>query len=173
MAIFPIRTFGDPVLRRPCADVGMVDDAVRKLMHDMRDTMIEAPGVGLAAPQIGMLRRVIVWRNEKDEGALANARIVDRRGEVAGEEACLSVPGLTYPVVRAEWVRVDGLDDRGRRATVEAEDFTARILQHEIDHTEGILFIDRLPPDLRREARRRLRELMMGDGAPAAPSAAL
>lgn len=161
MAIFPIRTFGDPVLRQRAAEVGAVDDAVRKLMLDMRETMDAAPGIGLAANQIGVLRRVIVWRNEREEGALANPVVAAHRGAAEDEEACLSVPGLAYPVVRAEWVRVEGLNDRGDRTTVEAGGLTARILQHEIDHVDGVLFIDRLPPDLRREARRRLREMAL------------
>ncbi|MGH2767391.1 MAG: peptide deformylase [Actinomycetota bacterium] len=173
MAVFPIRLFGDPVLRQRCADVPSVDEAVRKLMHDMTDTMVGAPGVGLAAPQIGVLRRVIVWRNGDDHGALANARVLAVRGAVEAEEACLSLPGIRYPVVRAEWIRFEGLNDSNELVELEAEEFTARIIQHEIDHTEGILFTDRLPPDLRRDARRQLREILLADEAPAEVSPAL
>jgi peptide deformylase len=158
MAIFPIRQFGDPVLRQEALEVTEVDDAVRKLIRDMRDTMRDAPGVGLAANQIGVLRRVIVWSYEDDEGALVNPRITERSGAVEGDEACLSLPGLSYPVVRAERIRVEGLDRKGRFTEFEAEDMTARILQHEIDHINGVLFIDHLPPELQREARRLLRE---------------
>ena len=158
MAIFPIRLFGDPVLRQEAPEVTGVDDAIRKLIRDMNDTMHEAPGVGLAANQIGVLRRVIVWSYEGDEGALINPRITDRSGAVEGDEACLSLPGLTYPVVRAERIHVEGLDRKGKPAEFDAEDMTARILQHEIDHINGVLFIDHLPAELQREARRRLRE---------------
>lgn len=158
MAIFPIRIFGDPVLRQKAAPVAGLDDSVRKLMADMRDTMRDAPGVGLAANQIGVARRVIVWEHEEDSGALANPQIVDRGGRVEDEEGCLSLPGLRYPVVRAQWVRVEGFDDRGEMVRLEAEDLVARIFQHEIDHLDGVLFIDHLPPDLQREARRLLRE---------------
>lgn len=158
MALFPIRLFGDPVLRQKAAPVVEVDDSVRKLMKDMTDTMQDAPGVGLAGNQIGVLRRVIVWDYEDQSGALANPEIIDKGGRVEGEEACLSLPGLRYPVERAQWVRVHGLDPSGREVTLEAEDLVARIFQHEIDHLNGVLFIDHLPPDLQREARRLLRE---------------
>jgi peptide deformylase len=164
MAVFPIRLFGDPVLRQRAADVPEVDDTIRKLIRDMRDTMRDAPGVGLAANQIGVLRRVIVWSFEGDEGALVNPRIVGREGSVEGDEACLSLPGLSYPVLRAERVKVEGLDRKGRPVEIEAEDMTARILQHEIDHIDGVLFIDHLPPELQREARRLLREAAEGFG---------
>ena len=172
MAILPIRTFGDPVLRRRAAEVGPLDDALRKLMHDLRDTVIDAPGVGLAAPQIGVPRRVFVWTYEGSEGALANPAIVERHGRVEADEACLSVPGLSYPVERAEWVRVAGMDDRGRQVELVVEEWKARIFQHEIDHLDGVLFIDRIHPDLRREARRRLREQALS-GVPMEPVSAL
>lgn len=161
MAIFPIRLFGDPVLRQKAAPVSEVDDSVRKLMQDMRETMEDAPGVGLAANQIGVARRIIVWDHEGDSGALANPEIADRGGSVEDEEGCLSLPGLRYPVVRAAWVRVEGLDPGGRKVSFEAEDLVARIIQHEIDHIEGVLFIDHLEPELQREARRLLREQVL------------
>lgn len=171
MTVFVIRKFGDPVLRRAAEEVPAVDDGVRKLIGDLRDTMLDAPGVGLAAPQIGVSKRVIVWKYEGEEGSLANPRVAGRRGEVEGEEACLSLPGLVYPVVRAEWVRVTGLDESGEPATVEAEGWVARILQHEIDHTDGILFTDRLTPELQREAKRLLREQALTGVVPSAATA--
>src|SRR2546421_4022827 len=114
MAVLPIRTFGDPVLRRRAAEVSGVDEAVRKLMHDMSDTVIDAPGVGLAAPQIGVPRRVIVWRFEGKEGALANPSIIEQHGREGADEACLSLPGLSYPVVPAAWGKGRGLNHRGQ-----------------------------------------------------------
>lgn len=158
MSVFPVRKFGDPILRRAGDAVEKVNDEVRKLIRDLTDTMLDAPGVGLAAPQIGVSKKVIVWKFEDEQGALINPEILDRRGEVEAEEACLSLPGLAYPVTRAHWVRVTGFDSSGEVLTLEAEDWTARILQHEIDHTDGILFIDRLAPHVRKEAKRRLRE---------------
>ncbi|MGI8426915.1 MAG: peptide deformylase [Actinomycetota bacterium] len=158
MAIFPIRLFGDPVLRQKAAEVPQVDRSVRKLMKDMSDTMRDAPGLGLAANQVGVLRRVIVWANEDERGALVNPAILDKGGQDEDEEGCLSLPGLKFPVVRSQWVRVQGLNEKGDSVVIEAEDLTARIFQHEIDHIDGILFLDHLSPDLQREARRRLRE---------------
>lgn len=167
MAVFPVRLWGDPVLRQRAAEVPEVEDSVRKLMQDLFDTMRDAAGVGLAAPQIGVLRRVIVWEYEGERGALANPRIVDRRGEVEAEEGCLSLPGLSYPVVRAHWIRVVGLDREGADVSIEAADLIARIIQHEVDHADGILFIDHLAADLAREAKRRLREAALtGSFAP-------
>ncbi|MEO7803972.1 MAG: peptide deformylase [Actinomycetota bacterium] len=163
MAIFSIRRWGDPVLRQRAVEVGIVDDGVRKLMRDMTETMHAAPGVGLAAVQVGILRRVIVWHNEDDAGALANPKIMASSGSIEEDEACLSLPGLTFPVVRAEWVHVQGLDASGEVVNVEASQMTARILQHEIDHLDGVLFIDHISPELQKEAKRRLRESVLSD----------
>ena len=165
MAIQPIRLFGDPVLRQRSAEVALVDEAVRKLMRDMIDTMRAAPGVGLAAPQIGVLRRVIVWENEEEAGSLANPVISDRRGSDVADEGCLSIPGLNYPVERSEWIEVTGIDEEGNTVHLEAKDYTARIIQHEIDHIDGVLFIDRLPEDLQRDAKRTLRQIALADPA--------
>jgi peptide deformylase len=173
MAVFPIRKFGDPVLRRVAAEVDQIDDSVRKLMRDLEETMEHASGAGLAAPQIGVSKRVFYWRYEEKRGALANPRITDRRGEVEGEEACLSLPGLLYPVVRSEWIRVEALNEEGERVSFEISEWPARIMQHEVDHLDGVLFIDRLPPGLAREAKRALREQALGLEGAAEPSAVL
>jgi peptide deformylase len=173
MAVLPIRVFPDPVLREPAAPVGAVDDAVRKLIADMGETMRDAPGVGLAAPQVGVQRRVLVYSVSPEDPirALVNPEIVERGGEIVADEGCLSIPGLTYPVARAERVAVRGLDGDGRPVSYEATDFEARIIQHEVDHLDGILFLDRLTPELRREAMRVLREQAM-EGRPAVPKRA-
>lgn len=173
MAVFPIRLFGDPVLRERAREIELVDESVKKLMRDMTQTMEAAPGVGLAAPQIGVRRRVIVWQNEDERGALANPRIVDQRGRVEDDEACLSLPGLTYPVSRAQWVVVTGLGEDGREISIEASDLTARIFQHEIDHLDGVLFIDHLSAELQRAAKRLLREQALSGVTPSASSAIL
>jgi peptide deformylase len=161
MPILPVRLFGDPVLRTRAAEIDKVDASVRTLMRSMRETMREAPGIGLAANQVGVLRRVIVWENEEERGALANPVIVERDGAIEGEEGCLSLPGLAYPVVRSQWVLVEGVDERGKEVTIEAFDLTARIFQHEIDHLNGVLYIDHLPEELRDEAVAKLREMAM------------
>jgi peptide deformylase len=160
MAILPIRMYPDPVLREAAPPVTKVDESVLKLISDMTETMHAAPGVGLAAPQVGVQRRVFVYRPSMEDpvGAFVNPKIVERSGEDVDEEGCLSIPGLSYPVVRAQRILVRGLDGAGEALEVEAEDYVARILQHEIDHLDGVLFIDRIDPDLRREALRLIRE---------------
>lgn len=159
MAILPIRLFGDPVLRSRASEVSSVDRGARRLMKNMTDTMRQAPGIGLAAPQVGVLRRIIVWENDEDRGSLANPVILERDGSVEGEEGCLSIPGINYPVVRSQFILVEGIDEEGEEVQFETQDLTARIIQHEIDHLNGVLFIDHLPPDLRKEAIGMLREL--------------
>jgi len=164
MAILPIRIYPDPVLREPASDVGAVDDAVRKLIADMTETMKDAPGVGLAAPQVGVQRRVLVYQAFEDDPvrALVDPEIVKMEGEVIENEGCLSIPGLAYPVARAERIVVKALDENGERIEHEAEEFEARVIQHEVDHLNGILYIDRIDPELRREAKRILRERALG-----------
>jgi peptide deformylase len=159
MAILPIRLYGDPVLRTRASEVDEVDRRARRLMNNMADTMREAPGIGLAAPQVGVLRRIIVWENGEDQGALANPVILEREGQAEAEEGCLSMPGINYPVVRSKIILVEGVDEAGEKVRFETDDLTARIIQHEIDHLNGVLFIDHLPPDLRKEAIAALRDL--------------
>jgi peptide deformylase len=161
MAILPIRIYPDPVLREPAQLVPIVDDAVRKLVVDMGETMRAAPGVGLAAPQVGVQRRVLVYSaSESDDiTGLINPEILERSDEtVTDDEGCLSIPGLAYPVPRAQRVRVRALDVNGNLIEIDAIDMEARILQHEIDHLDGVLFLERIDPALKREALGILRE---------------
>ena len=163
MAILRIRTFGDPVLRERARDAERVDDVHRRLIRDMLETMRAAPGVGLAGPQVGVLERVFVWEVEDRHGALINPVIVERSPETVREdEGCLSLPGLLYPVERARRVRVEGLDENGALVSIEADDLLARVFQHEVDHLDGVLFVDRLPDDLRRDALRQLHAQSLG-----------
>ena len=158
-----IRAFGDPVLRQRAREVETITDLHRKLIKDMFDTMRAAPGVGLAAPQIGVLDRIFVWEVEDRHGAVINPEIVERSQEAAtDDEGCLSLPGLTYPVERATEVTVRGLDEQGQPIELTGTELLARIFQHEIDHLDGVLFIDRLPDDVRKEALRNLREQALG-----------
>ena len=175
MAILPIRIYPDPILRESAQAVVAVDDGVRKLIADMGETMRAAPGVGLAAPQVGVPRRVLVYSlSEEDEViGLVDAEIVERSDEtVTEDEGCLSIPGLAYPVPRAQRVLVRALDANGNRLEIDAVDMEARILQHEIDHLDGILFLERIDPELRREALGIIRERGEGPSSwtPAAPS---
>jgi peptide deformylase len=169
MTLLEIRKFGDPILRSPALPVSDFDDRLAALAADMRETMLAAPGVGLAAPQVGVPRRLFTFESGEESGAYVNPDIVWRSDETQeGEEGCLSVPGLYFPVVRAMSVRVrtQGLD--GTPIERDAEGFLARIFQHEIDHLDGVLFVDRLDADRRREAMRILREAELG--LKAAPS---
>ena len=150
MAVREIRILGDPVLLTPPEPVAEVDDEVRQLIDDMLETMYDADGVGLAAPQVGVSRRVIVIDVREPDVApfgLVNPVIVERADEVErGEEGCLSIPGLRDIVERSAKVVVEGLDRDGLPRRIEAEGLLARALQHEVDHLDGILFIDRISP---------------------------
>ena len=170
MAKLPIRQFGDPVLRQRAREVERVTDAHRRLVADMIETMREAPGVGLAGPQVGVVERVFVWEVGDEHGAVFNPVIVTKSDdEVESEEGCLSLPGLYYPVTRPERVVVEGMDENGDPVTLEADELLARVCQHEIDHLDGVLFIDHLSEDLRKQALAILRDQAMGLSAPVTP----
>ena len=166
MSALPIRTFGDPVLRDRARPVESFDDALARLAEDMIVTMHEAPGVGLAAPQVGRPIRLIVFDVGEDENggarALVNPVLKNEWGEQIEEEGCLSLPGLYYPVRRAQKVWAEGFDVTGHDVTIEAEDLLARVLQHEVDHLDGVLFIDRLAADHRTQAMAALRNQTLG-----------
>jgi peptide deformylase len=164
MALFPIRRFGDPVLRMPATPVREIDAGVRKLVTDMIETMYAAPGVGLAAPQIGVPRAVIVFDAQDGEGArvLINPELVESDGDYEYEEGCLSVPGHYWPITRPEYVRARGLDLEGKTVEYFGEGLLGRVLQHEIDHLRGILLIERLEKKVRKQALKSLREEALG-----------
>jgi peptide deformylase len=167
MAIRPIVRYGDPVLHAPASPVERIDDGIRALIDDMIATMYAAPGIGLAAPQIGVPLRVIVIDLSVGEDPaqvvrLVNPEILEREGEQRHEEGCLSVPGYAGSPARAARVTVRGLDPEGRERVHTATDLLARAFCHEIDHLDGLLFVDRLSPlkrDLmKRKLRRKARE---------------
>ncbi len=159
----PIRVFGDPVLRERAREVGSFDEALKSLAARMLATMYEAPGVGLAAPQVGRAIRLIVWDDgEHGPQAMANPTIVDRDDEQTEQEGCLSVPGLYFPVRRAQKVWAEGFDIEGKDVTIEGESLLARVLQHEVDHLNGVLFIDRLDSEHRSQAMALLRDQALG-----------
>ncbi|HUH12717.1 MAG TPA: peptide deformylase [Longimicrobiales bacterium] len=163
MAVREIRLLGDPVLREPAVPVEAVDDELRALVADMMETMYDAEGVGLAAPQIGISRRIIVVDTHQagDEAfALVNPRVVESAGGPEKfEEGCLSIPGLAELVERPTRVVVEALTPAGESLRMEAEGFLARVLQHEVDHLDGVLFIDRLSPLKRRLLLKRWKKL--------------
>ncbi|MFA6300157.1 MAG: peptide deformylase [Nocardioides sp.] len=158
MSVQPIRLFGDPVLRRPAIEVVDFDKELRRLVEDLTDTMRDAPGAGLAAPQIGVGLRVFTWYVDGELGHLVNPRL-DLSAELQdGPEGCLSLPELTYDCKRALSVVARGFDVYGEPVTIEGSDLLARALQHETDHLDGVLFIDRLDPEARKAAMREIRE---------------
>jgi len=167
MAVQPIRLFGDPVLRTPAAPVDTFDKELRKLVQDLTDTMRDAPGSGLAAPQIGVSLRVFTWWVDDELGHLCNP-VLDLSEDIQeGDEGCLSIPELAFDTRRARRVVAKGMDMHGEPVTVEGSDLLARALQHETDHLDGILFIDRLDPETRKEAMKAIREAeWFGEAAP-------
>lgn len=162
------------MLRSKAKSVESFDAALATLAADMHETMAAAPGVGLAAPQVGRPIRMFTFDSGERNGTLVNPEIVCFSDETEeGEEGCLSVPGMYFPVVRALCVRVRAQDLIGVEVEHDAEGLLARIFQHEIDHLDGILFIDRLAPELRREAMRHLRDQDFGMTAPPRSARAL
>ncbi len=166
MAPFDIRVFGDPVLRTPAQDVLEIDDGLRQLADDMLVTMYEAPGVGLAAPQVGIQKRFFVYDIGEGPHAVVNPRLSGHQGEWTYEEGCLSVPGLSWPIARANQVHLDGLDLDGREISIDASELLARVFQHECDHLDGVLLLERLDKRQRKQAMKALRERTLGLAAP-------
>jgi len=160
MSAYAIRQFGDPVLKLRAAEVTKVDAALVRLVDDMVDTMYEAPGVGLAAPQVGVQKRLFVYDLNDGLGArtVVNPTISESRGEWEYEEGCLSVPGLFFPIVRPKEVHLTGYDLDGNEVSVEADEFEARVFQHELDHLDGKLLLELLDADQRKAAMKALRD---------------
>lgn len=155
----PIRVFGDPVLKTVSAPIGTVDAGVRSLVADLLDCVALPGRAGVAAAQIGVNLRAFSFNVDGKVGYVLNPRIVEVRGEpVAIDEGCLSVPELWYPVQRHPYARVEGVDLDGRPVVVEGTGLMAQALQHETDHLDGTLYLDRLDKDARRDAMRRIRE---------------
>ncbi|HEX9819918.1 MAG TPA: peptide deformylase [Methylomirabilota bacterium] len=160
MAVLSVRRYGDPVLRRRARDVEAVTPEIRRLVDDMVDTMYDEVGIGLAAPQVGVSLRLMVVGDEEGRGvqALVNPAITEQGGEVKAEEGCLSLPGIFASVTRAEWVTLEAQDLEGRPVSITARGLRARVFQHEIDHLDGVLFIDRLEPVVRDRVKRRIKK---------------
>jgi peptide deformylase len=156
--IQPIRLFGDPVLRSPAAEVTDFDKELRGLVKDLQETMMDAPGAGLAAPQIGVSLRVFTYYVDGVLGHLINPNLDLSIDLQDGEEGCLSFPGLVYETPRALQVVAKGFDQHGEPVTVEGSELLARAIQHETDHLDGILFIDRMERGLRKLALKAIRE---------------
>jgi peptide deformylase len=165
--LLPIRTLGDPVLREPAKPVEHFDRTLRRLAKDMTETMYHAPGVGLAAPQVGVSLQLFVFDDgERGPSFLANPELYDADGEVTEEEGCLSIPGPYHPTPRYRTIRCRGLDLNGNPVEVQGEGLLARILQHETDHLSGTLYIDRLDDTGRRAVLAELRRIELGLAEP-------
>jgi peptide deformylase len=159
MSGYVLRLFGDPVLKQPARAVEELTGDLVPLVNGMYETMAEAEGVGLAAPQVGVRKRIFTYDlHEGDRpGVVINPEIVETSGEITWEEGCLSVPGFHFEIVRAERVTMRGLDLDGNEIVLEGDDLLARMIQHEIDHLDGVLLLDRLEPEIRRAALAELR----------------
>jgi len=158
MTVRPIRLFGDPVLRSVCAPIEQVDDGIRSLVDDLLDSVALPGRAGVAAPQIGVGLRAFSYNVDGEIGYVLNPVLeVDGEPQPTGE-GCLSVPGIWHDAMRHPWARVTGTDLDGREVVLEGEGLMAQALQHECDHLEGMLYLQRLPPETRRIAMREVRE---------------
>lgn len=145
MALLKVRTLGDPVLRSKAKKVKEVNEKTNQLIDNMFETMYEEDGVGLAAPQVGMLKRIAVVDIREDNPiVLINPKIIEEEGKAIMEEGCLSIPNRTGDVIRSRRIKVRSLDKEGNEVEFEAEGFEARAIQHEMDHLDGVLFIDKM-----------------------------
>lgn len=169
MAVRPIRVFGDPVLRKVCAPVTDFDAGLRRLVADLSETLADADGAGLAAPQIGVDLRVFAYVVADESmpehgtmGHIVNPVIVERSAEELDDvEGCLSIPGISYELARSRRVVAEGFDVHGEPVRIEGTERLARCLAHETDHLDGVLFIDRLEPEARRRALAEIRERIL------------
>ncbi|MFL6135078.1 MAG: peptide deformylase [Nocardioidaceae bacterium] len=158
MSVQPIRLFGDPVLRTAAAPVTDFDKELRRLVSDLTDTMLEAPGAGLAAPQIGVGLRVFTWHVDGELGHLVNPSLDLSEELQHGPEGCLSLPDLTFDCTRALRVVANGFTMHGEPVRIEGSELLARAIQHETDHLDGVLFVDRLDREARKAAMKAIRE---------------
>jgi peptide deformylase len=170
MAPYIIRVFGDPVLKQRASEVENLDGSLARLAEDMIATMYAAPGVGLAAPQVGVQKRLFVYDIGEGPQVVVNPVIDESRDEWTFEEGCLSVPGLSWPIVRPKEVHLTGHDLAGNAVSVDGDELLGRVFQHELDHLDGVLLLERLDADQAKEARRILRERALGL-APSPPRA--
>jgi peptide deformylase len=172
MAAYPLRIFGDPVLKQRAREVEDITADLVPLVHAMYETMVVEEGVGLAAPQVGVRKRLFTYDLHEGDGphAVVNPEIVEMSGEQVEAEGCLSVPGMRFEIVRAAHVTMRGLDLDGEEVVLEGDDLLARMIQHEIDHLDGVLVLDRVDPEVRREALREIRTRQVPTTLPGRPA---
>ncbi len=167
MSAVTLRVFGDPVLREVADEVTKVDGALVELTKQMAKTMYEAPGLGIAAPQVGVRKRLFVYDMNDGQGAktIVNPVIVEATGEWTYDEGCLSVPGLSWEIVRPREIHLTGYDLDGAEVSVEATDLLSRLYQHELDHLNGVLLLDHLADDQRAVGMKILRNRILEHGS--------
>ncbi|MBA2752151.1 MAG: peptide deformylase [Actinobacteria bacterium] len=157
MAIHPIRTYGDPVLKVRCPEVTEIDAGLVTLVRDMLDTMYDAPGIGLAANQVGVQKRLFVYDIGDGPEVVINPVLSGHDGEWTYEEGCLSVPELYWPIARPKHVHLTGMDLKGRELSLDGDELLARVFLHEVDHLDGMVLVERLDTERKKEALRTLR----------------
>ena len=168
-----IRTYGDPVLNTKASDVTDIDGKFVKLCDDMFVAMYDAPGIGLAAPQVGVQKRFFVYDYDETPGVLINPVVTESDGEWEYSEGCLSVPGMSFDIVRPKQILVSGIDLDGNDVTIEADELFSRLIQHEIDHLDGVLLLEHLDDDQRREALKELQDRKLAAEAERATKSAV
>jgi peptide deformylase len=162
MTTFDVRTWGDPVLKQVAQEVDHVDGALVKLVDDMVETMYDSDGAGLAATQIGVQKRLFVYDVGDGPQVIINPTITESDGEWFHDEGCLSIPGLRIGILRPKQVLIEGWNLDGKSVSMEADEFLGRVFQHEVDHLDGILMLERMEEDMRKQALRILRDRQLG-----------
>ncbi len=162
MSAYTVRTYGDPVLKQVARPVDDIDGGVVRLVDDMVETMYDAVGAGLAAPQVGVQKRIFVYDVGDGPEAVVNPTIVESAGEWYHDEGCLSIPGLRLGIVRPATVHLRGYDLDGNVVDLEADEFLGRVFQHELDHLDGVLMVERLDEEQRGQALKILRDRALG-----------
>lgn len=163
MTIRKIRLYGDPILEKKCQEIEEVDKGIRKLLDDLAETMYHNEGIGLAAPQVGILKRAIVVDVGEGLTALVNPRILWRQGKLTAPEGCLSLPGISLDIKRSQEVVVEGMDRDGEVKQIGAAGLFARALQHEIDHLNGVLITDHISRKKLKSIRKELERISRSD----------
>ncbi len=167
-APYEIRLIGDPVLRQRASDVSDIDGKLARLAEDMLTTMYDAPGLGLAGPQVGVQKRIFVYDIGDGPQVVVNPEVRESRGEWVFEEGCLSIPGLAFELLRPKEIHLTGYDLDGNELSIEADELLARCFLHELDHLDGVLFIERLDEEARKAAMKIIREQRLTGAALAA-----
>lgn len=162
-AAYPIRVLGDPVLKQRAKEVTDLDGKLARFVDTMIDTMYDAAGIGLAAPQVGVQKRIFTFDVGEGPQVVVNPEIVEASGAWTYEEGCLSIPGFHFEIVRPKLVTVSGVDLDGKEVVIEGDELVGRVFQHELDHLDGVLMLDRLDPDERKRALRELADVDLAE----------